>query len=73
MKLLRLTFEEEKREGMRHILTDAPADGRTDGRRTDFSVKLMYSFYLKKKANKIIACDLISAVRFSVQNSKLVD
>ena len=30
--------------------TDRRTDGRTDGRRTDFDTKLIYPFFLKKKA-----------------------
>ena len=30
--------------------TDGQTDGRTDGRRTDFDTKLIYPFFLKKKA-----------------------
>ena len=31
-------------------VTDAHPHGRTDGRRTDFGTKLIYLFFLKKKA-----------------------
>ena len=30
--------------------TDGRTDGQTDGRRTDFDTKLIYPFFLKKKA-----------------------
>ena len=33
--------------------TDGETDGRTDGRRTDFDTKLIYPFFLKKKAGII--------------------
>ena len=32
------------------VRTDGQTDGRTDGRRTDFDTKLIYPFFLKKKA-----------------------
>ena len=35
--------------------TDGQTDGRTDGRRTDFDTKLIYPFFLKKKAGIIMA------------------
>ena len=31
-------------------VTDVRTDGQTDGRRTDFDTKLIYPFFLKKKA-----------------------
>ena len=31
-------------------VTDGRTDGQTDGRRTDFDTKLIYPFFLKKKA-----------------------
>ena len=34
--------------------TDGRTDGQTDGRRTEFGTKLIYSFFLKKKAGIII-------------------
>ena len=37
----------KKRDGRTHIRTH----GRTDGRRTDFDTKLLYPFFLKKKAS----------------------
>ena len=36
-------------------VTDAQTDRRTDGRRTDFGTKLIYPFFLKKKAGIIKA------------------
>ena len=34
-------------------VTDGRTDGQTDGRRTDFDTKLIYPFFLKKKAGII--------------------
>ena len=39
--------------------TDGQTDGRTDGRRTDFDTKLIYPFFLKKKAGIISNLKLI--------------
>ena len=40
--------------------TDGQTDGRTDGRRTDFDTKLIYPFFLKKKAGIKIQCELFN-------------
>ena len=37
-------------DGQRDGRTDGQTDERTDGRRTDFDTKLIYPFFLKKKA-----------------------
>ena len=37
-------------DGQTDRQTDRRTDGRTDGRRTDFDMKLIYPFFLKKKA-----------------------
>ena len=41
-------------------VTDGRTHRRTDGRRTDFDTKLIYPFFLKKKAGIIIVILLIS-------------
>ena len=43
------TFTRNVTDGRTHGRTD----GRTDGRRTDFDTKLIYPFFLKKKAGII--------------------
>ena len=45
------TFTRNVTDGRTH----GQMDGRTDGRRTDFDTKLIYPFFLKKKAG-IINC-----------------
>ena len=44
------TFTRNVTDGRTHGRTDRQTDGRTDGRRTDFDTKLIYPFFLKKKA-----------------------
>ena len=44
----------KKRDGRTDRRTDGRTDRRTDGRRTDFDTKLIYPFFLKKKAGIII-------------------
>ena len=48
------TFTRNVTDGRTHGRTDGQTDGRTDGqtdgRRTDFDTKLIYPFFLKKKA-----------------------
>ena len=44
------TFTRNVTDGHTHGRTDGQTDGRTDGRRTDFDTKLIYPFFLKKKA-----------------------
>ena len=43
-------FTRNVTDGRTHGRTDRRTDGRTDGRRTDFDTKLIYPFFLKKKA-----------------------
>ena len=47
-------FTRNVTDGRTHGRTDRRTDGRTDGRRTDFDTKLIYPFFLKKKAGIII-------------------
>ena len=54
------TFTRNVTEGRTHGRTD----GRTDGRKTDFDTKLIYPFFLKKKAG--IKTSLISASSYQV-------
>ena len=44
------TFTRNVTDGRTHGRTDGRTDRRTDGRRTDFDTKLIYPFFLKKKA-----------------------
>ena len=44
------TFTRNVTDGRTYARTDGQTDGRTDGRRTDFDTKLIYPFFLKKKA-----------------------
>ena len=48
------TFTRNVTDGRTHGRTDGQTDGRTDGRRADFDTKLIYPFFLKKKAGIII-------------------
>ena len=48
------TFTRNVTDGRTHGRTDGRTDRRTDGRRTDFDTKLIYPFFLKKKAGIII-------------------
>ena len=52
------TFTRNVTDGRTHGRTDGRTDrrtdGQTDGRRTDFDTKLIYPFFLKKKAGIII-------------------
>ena len=53
LKLLPLTVKEEihlQETWRTDVRTDGRTDGRPDGRRTDFDTKLIYPFFLKKKA-----------------------
>ena len=50
------TFTRNVTDGRTHGQTD----GRTDGRRTDFDTKLIYPFFLKKKAGIIKYAKLYS-------------
>ena len=47
------TFTRNVTDGHTHGQTDGRTDRRTDGRRTDFDTKLIYPFFLKKKAGII--------------------
>ena len=53
------TFTRNVTDGRTHGRTD----GRTDGRRTDFDTKLIYPFFLKKKAGIIIGQDTVCRIR----------
>ena len=47
------------------VRTDGQTDGQTDGRRTDFDTKLIYPFFLKKKAGiKMIFHTLRKRIRY---------
>ena len=50
-------------------VTDGRTDGQTDGRRTDFDTKLIYPFFLKKKAGIINDTIKIYISCFSLQNT----
>ena len=50
------TFTRNVTDGRTHGRTDGRTDRRTDGRRTDFDTKLIYPFFLKKKAGIIYEC-----------------
>ena len=56
-------------------VTDAHPHGRTDaqtdGRRTDFGTKLIYPFFLKKKAGIIIQVHVTRYMTFEEANSKI--
>ena len=56
-------------------VTDGRTHGRTDGRRTDFDTKLIYPFFLKKKAGIItilwcLGCTLCLDISFSFMPEK---
>ena len=51
-------------------VTDGRTHGRTDGRRTDFDTKLIYPFFLKKKAGinmKSIMTSYCSSLPLAIQ------
>ena len=48
------TFTRNVTDERMHRRTDGRTDGQTDGQRTDFDTKLIYPFFLKKKAGIII-------------------
>ena len=50
------TFTRNVTDGRTHGRTDGRTDGQTDGRRTDFDTKLIYPFFLKKKAGITNTC-----------------
>ena len=57
------TFTRNVTDGRTHGRTDGRTDGQTDGRRTDFDTKLIYPFFLKKKAGIIIEAIVISLIQ----------
>ena len=67
------TFTRNVTDGRTHGRTDGQTDGRTDrrtdGRRTDFDTKLIYPFFLKKKAGIIIIHLVVHFTRWKVWHS----
>ena len=67
LKYLPLTVQEEihlQETWRTDAQTDGQTDRQTDGRRTDFDTKLIYPFFLKKKAGIIISVQKIPATCF---------
>ena len=62
------TFTRNVTDGRTHGRTDGRTDRRTDGRRTDFDTKLIYPFFLKKKAGitKCIKYNDMNSSNFSL-------
>ena len=55
------TFTRNVTDGRTHGRTD----GRTDGRRTDFDTKLIYPFFLKKKAGITMSINKLQRPRLT--------
>ena len=67
------TFTRNVTDGRTHGRTDGQTDGQTDGRRTDFDTKLIYPFFLKKKAGikikNYIACKYLRQMLANTDSS----
>ena len=61
------TFTSNVTDGRTHGRTDR----RTDGRRTDFDTKLIYPFFLKKKAGIIIILHMLHQIKAKQFNANL--